>query len=69
VTDAYFMIIFFENAAIVCLKYICIFFFNFQCSARTLKNISEMFYYAQKAVLHPTAAVYNSEEKEVGKRK
>ena len=37
----------------------------FQCSARTLKNISEMFYYAQKAVLHPTAAVYNPEEKEV----
>lgn len=40
-------------------------FYNFQCSARTLKNISELFYYAQKAVLHPTAAVYNSEEKEV----
>lgn len=38
----------------------------FQCSAKTLKNISEMFYYAQKAVLHPTAPVYNPEEKEVG---
>jgi hypothetical protein len=24
-----------------------------------------MFYYAQKAVLHPTAPVYNPEEKEV----
>ncbi|XP_069122732.1 mitochondrial Rho GTPase 1-A-like isoform X1 [Argopecten irradians] len=36
-----------------------------ECSARTLKNISEMFYYAQKAVLHPTAAVYNPEEKEL----
>lgn len=37
----------------------------FQCSARSLKNISEVFYYAQKAVLHPTAPVYNPEEKEV----
>lgn len=36
-----------------------------ECSARTLNNISEMFYYAQKAVLHPTAAVYNPEEKEL----
>ncbi|XP_041362317.1 mitochondrial Rho GTPase 1-like isoform X2 [Gigantopelta aegis] len=34
-----------------------------ECSARTLKNISEVFYYAQKAVLHPTAPVYNPEEK------
>uniref|UniRef100_A0A1A9WQN9 Mitochondrial Rho GTPase n=1 Tax=Glossina brevipalpis TaxID=37001 RepID=A0A1A9WQN9_9MUSC len=25
-----------------------------ECSAKTLHNISEMFYYAQKAVLHPT---------------
>lgn len=30
-----------------------------------MKNISELFYYAQKAVLHPTAPVYNAEEKEV----
>ena len=37
----------------------------FQCSARTLKNISEVFFYAQKAVLHPSAPVYNPEEKEV----
>lgn len=36
-----------------------------ECSARTLKNISEVFYYAQKAVLHPTAPVYNPEEKEL----
>uniref|UniRef100_A0A1B0GBV1 Mitochondrial Rho GTPase n=1 Tax=Glossina morsitans morsitans TaxID=37546 RepID=A0A1B0GBV1_GLOMM len=26
-----------------------------ECSAKTLHNISEMFYYAQKAVLHPTS--------------
>ena len=37
----------------------------FQCSARTLKNISEMFYYAQKAVLHPTAPLYVLEERDV----
>ncbi|KAK3585182.1 hypothetical protein CHS0354_001817 [Potamilus streckersoni] len=36
-----------------------------ECSAKTLKNISELFYYAQKAVLHPTAPVYNAEEKEL----
>jgi len=38
---------------------------HFQCSARTLKNVSELFYYAQKAVLHPTAPLYNAEEKDV----
>ncbi|XP_064595542.1 mitochondrial Rho GTPase 1-like [Liolophura sinensis] len=36
-----------------------------ECSAKTMKNISEMFYYAQKAVLHPTAPVYDAEEKEL----
>ncbi|XP_031350008.1 mitochondrial Rho GTPase isoform X2 [Photinus pyralis] len=33
-----------------------------ECSAKTLKNISEMFYYAQKAVLHPTGPLYNVEK-------
>lgn len=32
-----------------------------ECSAKTLKNISEMFYYAQKAVLHPTGPIYSVE--------
>ncbi|KAK3717334.1 hypothetical protein QZH41_011563 [Actinostola sp. cb2023] len=36
-----------------------------ECSAKSLKNISEMFYYAQKAVLHPTAPLYLPEEKQV----
>jgi len=36
-----------------------------ECSARTLRNISEMFYYAQKAVLHPTAPLYMAEEREL----
>ncbi|XP_066292561.1 mitochondrial Rho GTPase 1-A-like isoform X2 [Branchiostoma lanceolatum] len=36
-----------------------------ECSARNLKNISELFYYAQKAVLHPTAPLYCAEEKEL----
>ena len=35
-------------------------------SAKNLKNISELFYYAQKAVLHPTAPLYDPEEKQVG---
>ena len=30
-----------------------------ECSARNLKNISEMFYFAQKAVLHPSAPLWN----------
>ena len=30
-----------------------------ECSAKRLKNISELFYYAQKAVLHPTAPLYS----------
>ncbi|CAL4122551.1 unnamed protein product [Meganyctiphanes norvegica] len=36
-----------------------------ECSAKTLKNISEMFYYAQKAVLHPTAPLYILEERDL----
>jgi len=40
-------------------------FFSFKCSAKNLKNISELFYYAQKAVLHPTAPLYDPEDKQV----
>lgn len=36
-----------------------------ECSAKTLRNISELFFYAQKAVLHPTAPLYDSDKKEV----
>ncbi|XP_074647076.1 mitochondrial Rho GTPase 1-like isoform X2 [Tubulanus polymorphus] len=36
-----------------------------ECSAKTLRNISEVFYYAQKAVLHPTAPLYLPEQKEL----
>ncbi|XP_069695021.1 mitochondrial Rho GTPase isoform X2 [Periplaneta americana] len=36
-----------------------------ECSARTLKNISEMFYYAQKAVLHPTAPLYVMDQQDL----
>ncbi|CAG0883032.1 unnamed protein product [Cyprideis torosa] len=36
-----------------------------ECSARTLKNISEMFFYAQKSVLHPTSPLYMIEEKDL----
>lgn len=38
-----------------------------QCSAKNLKNISELFYYAQKAVLHPTGPLYCPEKKAVSK--
>ncbi|KAL1132070.1 hypothetical protein AAG570_010028 [Ranatra chinensis] len=36
-----------------------------ECSAKSLKNISEMFYYAQKAVLHPTGPVYITEKQDL----
>lgn len=36
-----------------------------ECSARTLKNISEMFYYAQKAILHPTAPLFNTSDRDL----
>uniref|UniRef100_A0A3P8UZJ1 Mitochondrial Rho GTPase n=1 Tax=Cynoglossus semilaevis TaxID=244447 RepID=A0A3P8UZJ1_CYNSE len=36
-----------------------------ECSAKNLKNISELFYYAQKAVLHPTGPLYCPEKKDI----
>ncbi|XP_004873862.1 mitochondrial Rho GTPase 2 isoform X4 [Heterocephalus glaber] len=36
-----------------------------ECSAKHLRNISELFYYAQKAVLHPTPPLYDSETKQL----
>jgi len=36
-----------------------------ECSARNLKNISEMFYFAQKAVLHPSAPLWNYHQKDL----
>lgn len=36
-----------------------------ECSAKNLRNISEMFYFAQKSVLHPSAPLWNYHEKDV----
>ncbi|VDD96185.1 unnamed protein product [Enterobius vermicularis] len=36
-----------------------------ECSARTMRNISEIFYYAQKAVLYPTRQLYIPESREL----
>ncbi|KAF8561728.1 hypothetical protein P879_10158, partial [Paragonimus westermani] len=36
-----------------------------ECSAKTLLNLSEAFWFAQKAVLYPTAPLYDAERKEV----
>ncbi|KAL4710711.1 hypothetical protein ACJJTC_004356 [Scirpophaga incertulas] len=36
-----------------------------ECSAKTLTNVSEMFYNAQKAVLHPISPIYSIEEQEL----
>ena len=33
-----------------------------ECSAKSLINISEVFFFAQKSVLHPTAPLYDSRE-------
>ncbi|VDP81943.1 unnamed protein product [Echinostoma caproni] len=35
------------------------------CSAKTLLNLSETFWFAQKAVLYPTAPLYDAERKEL----
>uniref|UniRef100_A0A147BTZ2 Mitochondrial Rho GTPase n=1 Tax=Ixodes ricinus TaxID=34613 RepID=A0A147BTZ2_IXORI len=39
-----------------------------ECSAKTFKNISELFYYAQKAVLHPTGPLYLPQERDLTDR-
>ncbi|CAG8515241.1 11064_t:CDS:10 [Ambispora gerdemannii] len=36
-----------------------------ECSAKQPLNVSEVFYFAQKAVLHPTAPLYDSREHQV----
>ena len=36
-----------------------------QCSAKDMHNVSELFFFAQKAVLHPTAPLYISSSQEV----
>ncbi|KAJ2357797.1 ERMES complex Ca(2+)-binding regulatory GTPase gem1 [Coemansia sp. RSA 2618] len=33
-----------------------------ECSAKALLNVSELFYFAQKAVLHPTRPLYDSQD-------
>uniref|UniRef100_A0A8C2XNZ5 Mitochondrial Rho GTPase 2 n=1 Tax=Cyclopterus lumpus TaxID=8103 RepID=A0A8C2XNZ5_CYCLU len=48
-----------------CIFFFFLLFFSFKCSAKNLKNISELFYYAQKAVLHPTAPLYDPEDKQL----
>lgn len=35
------------------------------CSAKSLKNVPEVFYYAQKSVLYPTAPVYDVDKKQL----
>lgn len=60
------MVIFFQGALAIMEEFTeietCI-----ECSAKTLKNISEMFYYAQKAVLHPTEPIYSVETSDVSR--
>lgn len=36
-----------------------------QCSAKTLQNVPEVFYYAQKSILYPTGPVYDDEKKKL----
>ncbi|KAH9365921.1 hypothetical protein HPB48_015001 [Haemaphysalis longicornis] len=47
---------------------ISVLFLSAQCSAKTFKNISELFYYAQKAVLHPTGPLYVPQERDLTER-
>lgn len=36
-----------------------------ECSAKNFKNVPEVFYYAQKSILYPTAPLYHIEKKEL----
>ena len=55
------------NVCIYCISPLVLLFdSDFQCSAKDLSNVSELFYFAQKAVLHPTAPLYSPDEKQVG---
>lgn len=36
-----------------------------ECSAKDLHNVSELFYFAQKAVLHPTAPLYSPNDRQL----
>lgn len=36
-----------------------------QCSAKTLKNVPEVFYYAQKSILYPTSPIYDVDKKQL----
>lgn len=39
-----------------------------ECSALSFRNISELFYYAQKAVLHPTGPLFSNEEQALSEK-
>lgn len=39
-----------------------------ECSAKTMQNISEIFYYAQKAVIYPIHQLYISEDRELTRK-
>ncbi|KAG1669724.1 Mitochondrial Rho GTPase 1-A [Nymphon striatum] len=39
-----------------------------ECSAKTLQNISELFYFAQKAVIHPSSPIYVHEQRDITDR-
>ena len=39
-----------------------------QCSAKDLHNVPETFYFAQKAVLYPTAPLYSPSDRQVLKQ-
>ena len=36
-----------------------------ECSAKTMKNVNEIFFYAQKAVVYPTRPLYDADEKKL----
>ncbi|VDN55929.1 unnamed protein product [Dracunculus medinensis] len=39
-----------------------------ECSAKTMKNVSEIFYFAQKAVIYPSHPLYLPQERELTKK-
>ena len=43
-------------------RILCIIQISVDCSAKTSENLSELFYYAQKTVLHPSPPLYSVAE-------
>ncbi|VDL99159.1 unnamed protein product [Schistocephalus solidus] len=61
----FYMFIYTENTVGLQLPFPSVYDSIFQCSAKTMRNLSETFWFAQKAVLYPTVPLYRADTKEL----